>query len=181
MNYTIQSKRYILNNSDFQKILNKDTDTKTLNNSVVKLQNRLYLLEIDDANRKAKLDHIFTDAKSVYPVFKSKIEETRFTKALVGFSSWEFYEKFSTADFGEYEADITKPPAEIIESKLDTLIKSLSNLPKTRSKRNKELALVTKNYRALDKAMKIYLGALDDIAPLSDIRQTAPEKMKKKD
>ena len=167
--------------SDFQEILRKDTDTKALNDSAVKIQNRMYLLERNDPQRGAKLKGILANATSIYPVFKAKIEEARIKKALLEFDKWSFYEKLTTADFGEYEADLSKSPPEIIQSKLDKIIESLTDLPKRRAMRNKRLATALKNYRALDKAMKIYLGALEGVAPLSDLRQTDPKKRKKKE
>lgn len=143
----------------FQTLLKKDSDEKTFRDSSIKLQNRWYEVDIEDAKRVEKLDAILKDSKGLYPVYKAKVENVAKIDALIHISNYEFYDKLTKKNFGlpDINDDVEKDPNEMMKDKLAEVVKTLSAFPSAKAKQTTQLRLVSKNLQKLENGMSVWL------------------------
>lgn len=159
-----------------QALLKTDTNVKTLTNDSIRLQNRWTETTLDDPDKTAKLAKILTEAKAIYPRFRSRAEEVAKADAVINLSEYAFYElmiepetasdQFSAVDD---EDEGFKAPNDELISKLDEVIAEIKKIPTARFAQTKKLSESFKTLTNLEEIMKIRLSPADELEPLAEV------------
>ncbi|MEZ5346574.1 MAG: hypothetical protein R2681_13570 [Pyrinomonadaceae bacterium] len=158
-----------------QKLLNTDTNIKPLSNDSMRLQNRWTETTLDDPQKTAKLAEILTEAKALYPRFRSKAEAVAKVDAVLNLTEYAFYEIMIDRDADQFtdddEDDELRAPNDEIKVKLDELIKEIRGLPAARFAQTKKLTESFKTLANLEEIMKIRLSPADELEPLKEVEE----------
>lgn len=142
------------------KTLQADTETKSLRETSIKLQNRWNAITLDDAQRTAKLAAVTKESKDIFPVFQKKYAAAKKLEAL-----------FATMEVA-FDAEPTADNNEIFrtENGLEQTLESLNNLPATKAVKTAEINRLAENFDSMQNDLQ-RLSILSD--GMTDA--TAPE------
>lgn len=160
--------------NNYLNILKADTDTKSYREISIKLLNRWNAVNLDDAQRAAKLAAILKESKDIAPAYRKKYENAKKIEDL--------FKLLEPAPDGEQQSAgiADKNIVAETDSALDKTIASLINLPATRVKKTTELNVLAANLYDLNGYLSDSLESLNPAPEMETAADTAVAKIKSK-
>lgn len=163
-----------------REILNLNTDSRKFSDETIRLQNRWTEIELDDKEYAEKLASVLNEAKTIYPEYKRKVENTIKIETLLNLFDFQVYEKLSKKRFGISQEPYSGTVKELLKKETEESREHLSDLSNVKSKQNAQLLAVQRNLQTIRDVLSIRLDSVKEAEEIETIKDEETRVEKKK-